>query len=337
MAVADVKNAFRVAAQDRKIDAKEVDTILTSAGSISVEEAQAMKAEADKFAGQMDPAAASKLRTKLGEISQVRSYATNMNRRVEIDQVALSAEVKSLHTAGKATKTFGGSAIPEEVKKVMRDALAGGSVAYDVRELKADPIYDTSHGEGHITAEGKYNPYSQSQPAVDSMTFGNTELTPKKIADDMNTAQTFNVLKGYRTEGNNQVAEFEKKTMKGNGRITELYDEASWPDTHARAQGGQKYASNFAVLADGSIHAVPASRRSMGAPNQILTTASLAREKQMVFNGHLHMENGVVTYVGMSGRLCKQQDKGAKFVDPIQLLKAWGFKLAPGLAVTNEG
>ena len=337
MAVSDVKNAFRTAAQDRKIDVKEVDTILTSAGSISVEEAQAMKTEADKFAGQMDPAAASKLRTKLGEISQVRSYATNMNRRVEIDQVALSAEVKSLHTAGKATKTFGGSAIPEEVKKVMRDALAAGSVAYDVRELKTDPIYDTSHGEGHITAEGKYNPYSQSQPAVDSMTFANTELTPKKIADDMNTEQTFNVLKGYRTVGANQVAEFEKKTMKGNGRITELYDEASWPDTHARAQGGQKYASNFAVLADGSIHAVPASRRSMGAPNQILTTASLAREKQMVFNGHLHMENGVVTYVGMSGRLCKLQDKGAKFVDPIQLLKAWGFKMAPGLAVTNEG
>ena len=337
MAVSDVKNAFRTAAQDRKIDVKEVDTILTSAGSISVEEAQAMKTEADKFAGQMDPAAASKLRTKLGEISQVRSYATNMNRRVEIDQVALSAEVKSLHTAGKATKTFGGSAIPEEVKKVMRDALAAGSVAYDVRELKTDPIYDTSHGEGHITAEGKYNPYSQSQPAVDSMTFANTELTPKKIADDMNTAQTFNVLKGYRTVGANQVAEFEKKTMKGTGRITELYDEASWPDTHARAQGGQKYASNFAVLADGSIHAVPASRRSMGAPNQILTTASLAREKQMVFNGHLHMENGVVTYVGMSGRLCKLQDKGAKFVDPIQLLKAWGFKMAPGLAVTNEG
>ena len=337
MAVSDVKNAFRTAAQDRKIDAKEVDTILTSAGSISVDEEKALKAEADKFAGQMDPEAATKLRTKLGEISQVRSYAANVNRRVQMDQVPLSAQVKSLHTAGQATKSFGGTAIPEEVKKVMRDALAGGAAAYDVRELKPDPIYDTSHGEGHITAEGKYNPYSQSQPAVDSMTFGNTELTPKKIADDMNTAQTFNVLKGYRSVGNNQIAEFETKTMKGNGRITELYDEASWPDTHARAQGGQKYASNFAVLADGSIHAVPASRRSMGAPNQILTTASLARDKQMVFNGHLHMENGVVTYVGMSGRLCKLQDKGTKFVDPIELLKAWGFKMAPGLAVTNEG
>ncbi|MDP3504228.1 MAG: hypothetical protein Q8S33_28070 [Myxococcales bacterium] len=337
MAVSDVKNAFRVAAQDRKIDAKEIDTILTSAGSISVDEAQAMKTEADKFADQMDPEAASKLRTKLGEISQVRSYAANVNRRVQMDQVPLSAEVKALLTAGVATTSFGGSAIPEEVKQVMRDALAGGAVAYDVRELKPDPVYDTSHGEGQITAEGKYNPYSQSQPAVDTMTFGNTELTPKKIADDMNTEQTFNVLKGYRSVGNNRVAEFEPKTMKGNGRISALYDEASWPDTKARAQGGQKYASNFAVLADGSIHAVPASRRSTGAPNQILTTASLGRDKQMVFNGHLHMDNGVVTYVGMSGRLCKLQEKGTKFVDPIALLKAWGFKMAPGLTVTNEG
>lgn len=337
MAVSDVKNAFRNAAQDRRIDAKEVDTILTSAGSISVDEEKALKAEADKFAGQMEPDARRKMSEKLGEISQYRSHAASVNRRVEMESVKLSAEVHKLHTAGATTKTFGGSQIPEDVKKVVRDALAGGAVAYDVRELKPDPIYDTEHGEGHITVEGKYNPYSQSQKAVDTMAFSFTELTPKKVADDMNTPQTFNILKGYRTEGTNQIAEFEQVTMKGNGRITELYDEASWPDTHARAQGGQKYASNFAILADGSMHAVPASRRTSAEPWRILTTASLGRDKQMLFNGHLHMENGVVTYVGMSGRLCKQQEKGAKFVDPIALIKAWGFKTAPGLSVTNEG
>ena len=126
--------------------------------------------------------------------------------------------------------------------------------------------------------------------------------------------------------------------MKGNGRITELYDEASWPDTKARGQGGQKYASNFAILADGSLHCVPASRRTASEPWRILTTASLARGKQMLFNGHLHMENGVVTYVGMSGRLCKLQAKGeATFVDPVELIKAWGFQVTPGLKVTPEG
>jgi len=39
----------------------------------------------------------------------------------------------------------------------------------------------------------------------------------------------------------------------------------------------------------------------------------------------------------MSGRLCKQQADGMKFADPIAIIKAWGFKTAPGLAVTNEG
>jgi hypothetical protein len=338
MSVTDVKNAFRTAiANDRKIDAKEVDTILQSAGSISADEEKALKTETDKYAGQMDPAAQTKMREKLGEISQVRTYAANVNRRVQIDARTLSDEVKKLHTAGVDTTSFGGTQIPEAVKKAVRDALADGAVAYDVRELKPDPVYDTEHGDPHVTVEGKFNPYSQSQPAVDTMAFGYTELTPKKIADDMNTAQTFNVLKGYDTVAGRQVAKFEEVTMRGNGRITELYDEASWSDTMARAQGGQKYASNFAILADGSFHAVPASRRTEGDRGRILTTASLGRDKQMLFNGHIHMEAGVVTYVGMSGRLCKLQDRGTKFVDPVELLKAWGFKTAPNLTVTNEG
>lgn len=338
MAVSDVKNAFRTAAQDRRIEAKEVDGLVQAAGSISVDEEKALKEEADRFAGQMDPDAQQKMKQRLGEIAQARTVAATVNRRVQFEAAALSAEVKQLHTAGAATSSFGGSPIPEAVKTVVREGLAAGVTAYDVRELKPDPILDTSHGpEAHVTVEGKYNPYAQSQKAVDTMAFAYTELTPKKIADDMNTAQTFNVHTGYRTEGTRQIAEFEQVTMKGNGRITELYDEASWPDTRARAQGGQKYASNFAILADGSFHAVPASRRTAAEPWRILTTASLGRDKQMLFNGHLHMENGVVTYVGMSGRLCKQQEKGATFIDPIALLKAWGFKTAPGLTVTNEG
>jgi hypothetical protein len=337
MAVSDVKNAFRTAAQDRRIDAKEVDSILSAPGNISADEEKALKDEAARYASQMEPAAQAKLREKLGEIGQLRSYAANVNRRVEVEAVRLSSEVTRLHTAGAPTKTFGGSAIPEAVKTVVRDALARGATAYDVRELKPDPIYDTTHGEPHVTVEGKYNPYAQSQKAVDTMAFDYTELTPAKIAHDMATPQTVSVLKGYKQEGTNQVAEFETVTLKGNGRIAELYDEASWPDTRARAPGGQKYASNFAILADGSVHAVPASRRTAAEPWRILTTASLGRDKQMLFNGHLHMEKGVVTYVGMSGRLCKLQERGTQFVDPVALLKAWGFQVAPGLTVTNEG
>lgn len=333
MSVRDVKNAFARVAQDRKIDAKDVDTILTSAGNISADEQAAIKAEADKFAGMMDAGAKSKLREKLGEIDSLRSYATQQNRQVQISASRLSAEAGKLLTVGSDTKSFGGSKIPDAVKHLVNEQLKNGAIAYDVRELKPDPVYDTSHGEPELTVEGKFNPYSQESAARDSLAFSHTELTPAKIEHDMNTVQTFNVITGVKDDR----ATYEKVTQKGNGRITELYDEASHSDTFARGRGGQKYASNFAILADGSFHAVPASRRSNANPGLILTTASLARGKQMLFNGHIHMENGVVTYIGMSGRLCKLKEDGTKFVDPVALVKAWGFKTSPGLTVTNEG
>ena len=338
MSVSDVKNAFSRVVADGKLDVKDVDTVLSSAGSISVDEEKALKAEADKYVGITDGAAKAKLREKLGEVASLRTEAARINRNVQTKAVALSADSKARLEPGKATTSFGGSAIPEAVKAVVNKALAAGATSYDVREMKTDPVYDTSHGDPEMTLDGKYNPYAQEQRATDTLAFSHTELTPAKVKADMETAQSFNVIKGYKTVGGNQVAEFEKVSLKGNGKITELYDEASWPDTMARGQGGQKYASNFAILADGSLHCVPASRRTAAEPWRILTTASLARGKQMLFNGHLHMEKGVVTYVGMSGRLCKQLSKGeATFVDPVELIKAWGFQVAPGLKVTPEG
>jgi len=333
MSVGDVKSAFQRVTADKKIDVKDVDTILSSVGTISKDEQAAIKAEADKFAGMMAPDAKRKLQTKLGEIDGLRSQAAANNREITAQASKLSAEAHKLLTVGTATKSFGGSQIPDAVKNVVNKALAGGASAYDVRELKPDPIYDTSHGEPEMTIEGKFNPYSQQSNAKDSLAFAHTELTPAKIEADMNTVTTYNEIAGVA----NDQATYKKVTGKGNGRITELYDEANHADTFARGPGGQKYASNFAILADGSLHAVPASRRSKADPGLILTTASLARGKQMLFNGHIHMEAGVVTYVGMSGRLCKQQKDGMKFVDPMEIIKAWGFKTTPGLTVTNEG
>jgi hypothetical protein len=336
MAVRDVRNAFAQVAADRRITAQDVDRILSSAGAISRDEQEAMKTEADKYAGMMDPDARRKLQEKLGEIDSLRNQAARHNRNVQMQASRLTAEASALLEPGKATKTFGGSPIPEAVKQVVNEQLRGGATAYDVRELKPDPVYDTSHGEPELTLDGKYNPYSQESGKSDTLAFSYTELTPAKIKQDMETEQTFNVIKGYKTVNGNQVAEYEKVTMKGSGNITALYDEASHPDTKARGRGGQKYASNFAILADGSVHAVPASRRSKSDPGLILTTASLGRGKQMLFNGHLHMEKGVVTYVGMSGRIGKLQQDGTKFVDPIAILKAWGFEVKPGLKVTQE-
>lgn len=335
MAVRDVRNAFAQVAADRRITAQDVDRILSSAGSISRDEQAAMRAEADKFAGMMDPDAKRKLQEKLGEVDTLRGQAARHNRNVELQASRLSAEANAILGPG-ATTSFGGSKVPDAVKALVKEQLAAGATAYDVRELKPDPVYDTSHGEGEVRLDGKFNPYAQESGASDTLAFAYTELTPEKIARDMATVQSFNVIKGTTTVNGRQVAEYESVTRKGSGSISALYDEAHHPDTRARGRDGEKYASNFAILGDGSVHAVPASRRSQSNPGLILTTASLARGKQMLFNGHLHMTNGVVTYVGMSGRLGKLQEDGAKFVDPIPLLKAWGFQVKPGLAVTPE-
>lgn len=330
MSVTSVRSVFERVAADGVVDAEDINAVLTEAGSINAGEEKELKRLADQFDVAMNAQTKGKLKASLREIASLRKEAAARNQEVQLLQTGLTQEVQALVTPGAATHTFGGTLIPEAVKQVVG---ASGGLSYDVRELKPDPVYDTSEGPGELTLAGKYNPYAQEQAATDSMAFGYTELTPEKIADDMNTVQQFNVVNGYQ----NNEAVFELVSMKGNGRITELYDEASWSDTFARGPGGQKYASNFAILADGSVHAVPASRRSAAEPWRILTTASLGRGKQMLFNGHLHMEQGVVTYVGMSGRLCKLQQDGAIFVDPVKVLKAWGFKLAPGLAVTNEG
>lgn len=333
MSVKDVKSAFTRVSADKKIDAKEVDTILAAAGNISKDEQVELKKQADAFGGMLAPDAKRKLQEKLGEIDGLRRQAASNNRTVSMSASALTAETKKLLTVGTETKSFGGSKIPDAVKEAVNKAISGGATAYDVRELKPDPVYDTSHGEGEMTIEGKFNPYSQQSNAADSLAFGHTELTPAKVEQDMNTVQTMNIIKGVK----DNEAIYEKVSIKGNGNITELYDEAFHSDTFARGPGGQKFASNFAILGDGSLHAVPAARRSKTDPGLILTTASLARGKQMLFNGHIHMQGGVVTYVGMSGRLCKQQADGMKFADPIEIIKAWGFKTSPGLKVTNEG
>ena len=184
----------------------------------------------------MDPGAKKKLQTKLGEVDSLRRDAAETNREVKASAVKLSAEAHKLLTVGTATKSFGGSPIPDAVKNVVNNAIKGGATAYDVRELKPDPIYDTSHGEPEMMVDGKFNPYSQESTAADSLAFKHTELTPAKIEQDMNTVQSFNVITGVK----DNRATYEKASMKGSSNITELYDEADHSDTFARGAGGQK-------------------------------------------------------------------------------------------------
>ena len=133
MAIKDVKESFARVTADRKLDVKDVDTILQSAGSISADEEKAIRAEADKFAGITDPDAAAKLREKLGEVSTLRKQATQINSAVAKQEQKLKTEAAGKLAPGKPTKSFGGTPIPEAVKKVVTDAIAGGAKAYDVR------------------------------------------------------------------------------------------------------------------------------------------------------------------------------------------------------------
>src|SRR5256885_4640454 len=112
MSVGDVKTTFARVTQDGKIDSKDVDTILESAGGISSDEENEIRAEADKFAGMTDPDAKEKLREKLGEVAPLRQQATEINKQVKASQHKLSDDLKARLAAGAATKTFGGTAIP---------------------------------------------------------------------------------------------------------------------------------------------------------------------------------------------------------------------------------
>ena len=122
----------------------------------------------------------------------------------------------------------------------------------------------------------------------------------------------------------------------GTGNIAASYDDGMHEDLYARGQSGQKWANNFAILSDGSIHALPAARRDEDG-RVILTNPALARGKRVLFMGHLDVRGGVVQNVEMSGRLSRLAGKGdQKFIDPIAVLQAWGFEMSPSLTSSAE-
>jgi hypothetical protein len=107
-------------------------------------------------------------------------------------------------------------------------------------------------------------------------------------------------------------------------------------DLYARGSAGQKWANNFVILSDGSIHALPAARRDED-NRVILTNPALSRGKQVLYMGHLDVRNGVVQNVEMSGRLSKMAGAGEKtFIDPIAVLQAWGFEMSPNLEASAQ-
>lgn len=349
MPVRDVRNAISQRTLDRKLDLEDAKAILAAAGkSVNADEIQeAAKALVPRGQYEIAPDARLFLQGEVRSIQELQKQAEMQNGEVTRRGRTLAAEEKAILKPGVATKTYGGSAVPEKVKETLNAMLKAGATAFDVAELDNNPEKD-EHDPTQWTLTGKWSPYPQELAPTGNMAFSYTELTPDKIAKDMATSKKEKVLVGFDTKSETdrrtgktvtwQEPRYEERTMKGTGNIVTRYDEAGHPEMRALGEQGERYASNFAILADGTFHAVPAMRRTEDQPNLILTNPSLARGKRLLFNGHIEMRGGVVTSIGLSGRLQKlAADGDAKFVNPVKLLEAWGFQMSPNLQVHFEG
>lgn len=224
--------------------------------------------------------------------------------------------------------SFGGTAVPPAVRELLGKARLAGALAYDVNEMRTN-----KDGE----EVGVWSPYPATTPATGNMAFDYTEITPGKLAADKADRNVrYNVMAGTEKKkdpesGDEYEAVVYRPGQGGTGNILATYDEAWHDDLYSRGSEGQKWANNFAILSDGSIHCLPAARRSQE-QDLILTNPHLSRGKSMLFNGHLDVRDGVVVGVEMSGRLSKAAAEGeASFVDPIPFLKAWGFTIDPNV------
>jgi hypothetical protein len=295
---AAIESAVAVATRDGVLDVDDVDKLFEAAGNrVSRSELRAIG------------------RAALSNSFEVTSEANERAHRLA--QVANlpddeAAEVMS----GMA---FSGTEIPTEVSRLIGKARLHGAVAYDVNEVDED-------------GQGVWSPYPATTPPMDNMAFDFTQITPEVLLADLeDTDIAYRAIVGTEEAVSPSGRTYRKARYEerkgGTGNILSHYDEVYHPDIYARGSQGQKWANNFAILSDGSLHCLPAARRS-SLQNIILTNPHLSRGKSMLYNGHLDVRNGIVVGVEMSGRLSKMAAKGkADFVDPISVLEAWGFEI----------
>lgn len=212
--------------------------------------------------------------------------------------------------------TIAGTKIPAAVQELLAKAKAAGAESYDIGERNKD---------GDLI----YNHYSATSEAEGNMEFSYTEITPEKLQADLQFKGDSLWMSGQA----NGVVEYETKSG-GTGNVMAVYDEASHTAPYmARGPQGQIWANNCGILEDGSIHCLPAERRN-DTSGYIMTNPDLSRGQKMMYNGHIDIESGVVVSVEVSGVISKRVASGKiKMINPLALLKAWGFKLAPGLTV----
>lgn len=328
--------AARPRAQDGALSAADVDALFAAAG------AKVSAREGATILGVVE-----------GRVAGLPAYQVDEGARARLVRAACALGLAPASRAAvDAGKTYSGAKTPEGVRQVLARARLNGATAYDVTATNSD-------------GEGVYSDYPSLTPATENMRFSWTEVTPAALRADLadvsprlRLAGTEKVtLDGQEVE----VARYERGE-RGTGSIAANYDEAYHPVDafdeavrvqlgypewmrgltvtairEARSSSGDRWASNCAILADGTIHCLPSARRHSAHPELILTNPALARGKQLLWHGHLTARAGVITSVGTAGRIAKRVAEGKDaLVNPLSLLRAWGFELAPGLAVDSE-
>lgn len=326
MSVSDVKNRIRTLTQDGVLDHNDIKEAAEAAGgSINAGEMNAIRdAVLDADNVNMDSFS-----------NEPAGYVTTMEAFDEAQRTGVRFPIlgnelvatESLDEAKSARPvSFGGTEVPQKVKELLQTAYANGLEPFDVNETRRKR-------DGEV--KGIFTNYPSNTPAEGNMTFDYTEITPEKLKADLeDTTLEYQVMTPKRVmqPGGMSVTEIRYETrVGGTGNITSHYDEGIHSDIYARGSSGQKWANNFAILSDGSIHALPAARRDEEG-RVILTNPALARGKRVLYMGHLDVRGGVVQGVEMSGRLCKLAANGdQKFIDPIAVLDAWGFEMSDSL------
>ncbi len=346
MSVRSVDRAYQAAISDRILTTQEALDTVGAAGKISRGEAEAL---IEKLQSGLQFARGDDV-DKIGDlIQQVALYKNHqIQTNDQRDRLVPGYERKEAARLqeGVTTHSLGGTVLPEGVKSAVREALNQGAQPYDVMRLESPELADDpSADDAFLSIGGEFSPYAQEQRAVDTLRFDATEITPAKIKEDMTTSTRHQVYTGYKEEpdlrgGTYKVAQYRQAEGVGSGSTSTHYAPGvSHPGNgrFARSANGAKWTHNMAMMSDGTVHLLPAMRRAQGA-GVILTNPSLARGERMLFNGHMTLRNGVVTSIGMSGRLHKLATNGDhKFANPIPILEAWGFEIAPSLRLQFEG
>ena len=277
--------------------------------------------------------------------------------------------------------TVGGHEVPEAVRELLARARLNGAVAYDVRETNeegegvwnpypstAPPLGPMAFDYTEITPEVLAEDMATEQTftrfrgeATGTATTASQESweipVPNCVGPDCTTYLSTRVY-NFNADGCDpesdwncgHFATYELVTAFGSGSVESNYDHIYHPDIFARGRSSnQKWANNCAILSDGTLHCLPAMRRSV-LRDLILTNPHLSRcndltyedengDDQLAFpeacqhllyHGHVSIRGGVVTSVEVSGRLSRRIAQGdAVIVDPVALFEAWGFEISP--------